>query len=509
MPQGPKKWTPHNYQRKALKFLLEHGAAALFLDPGLGKTSITLAGLKVLKGEGQVTGALVVAPLRPALTTWPQEVQEWADFKDLSLVTLHGPKMAKLAEEDHDIYVINYEGLAKLFTRRRVGKVWKYELTPLGKVVMSKVNVLVFDELSKMKNSNSVRFSLIKPHLKKFDRRWGLTGSPAANGLLDLFGQCYVLDEGRSLGQFITHYRAAYFLPTDDMGYNWRVKEGGEEAIHARLKPLAISMSAKDYLELPDMIEHHLKFDLSPKVREQYDELDKTLLTMVDSDIITAANAAGASGKCRQVCAGAIYLADVDPVTGAPRTSKGNRKWVLLHDDKLDALEELSDELQGQQLLVAYEFHHDLERLQKRFPGVPHLGGGVSVKAGKELEARWNAGELRMLFIHPASGALGLNLQKSHAQHIAWFTTTWDFELYDQMIKRLLRQGNKAKQVFVYHFVARDTVDEDVCYALRRKDKTQRSLMDALEARRLRKLGAKGKSRDVKLGSKKPARGRF
>jgi SNF2 family DNA or RNA helicase len=482
---APRKWAPHVYQRKAVKFLLSHGAAALFLDPGLGKTSITYAAGKVLLKEKVSRGVVVFAPLRPTLTTWPKEAALWTDFNDLSVAVLHGKDKEKLVREKHDFYIVNYEAIPWLFTRRKVNKVWKYELTEAGKALMANVDTIVFDELSKMKHANTLRFTLIRPWIKKFQRRWGLTGSPASNGLLDLFGQCYVLDEGNALGAFITHYRAQYFDPVDKMGYTWRVRHGCEELIYKRLKPLALRMEATDYLELPTRMDHVIKFDLPPAVRKQYKELEDDLLTNVRDDLIVAANAGAANSKCRQICSGALYLPDVDPITGVSAVGKGkDRRWAELHTEKLDALVDLVEELQGQQLLVAYYFNHDLERLLRAFPNTPYIGGGVSAKRGQELETAWNRGALSLLFGHPNSIGHGLNLQGSNAHHIAHFTLTWDFEEYDQYNKRLLRQGNKADYIHVYHFIARDTVDESVMYALRRKRRTQQDLLDALKGRK-------------------------
>jgi len=484
LPPSKPRWTPHQYQKRAVKFLLDHFSAALFLDPGLGKTSISVAASKVLLKEGVMLGALIVAPLRPATTTWPKELDKWEDFKELDLVVLHGKDFSKLCREQHDFYVVNYEGLAKLFTRVRVGKAWSYRMTEDGKALMKHVNALIWDELSKMKNSNSLRYTLIKPWLKKFLIKWGLTGSPAANGLLDLFGQCFVLDEGRTLGPFVTHYRHQYFLPTDDMGYNWRLKEGADQDIYARLRPLALRMEAEDYLKLPKQLDHVIKFDLPEKARAQYEEMEVQFLTMVEADLVTAANAASASSKCRQMASGAIYLSDLDPLTGLQKVGKANKEWVNIHDVKLDLLEDLVAELQGQQLLVAYDFHHDLEKLLARFPDTPYIGGGVSTKKGTVIEAAWNRGEIPLLFGHPASISLGLNLQESHAKHVCWFTLTWNYEDYDQLNRRLRRQGNDASHIHVYHMMARDSVEESVYYALRRKHKTQKMLLDALKTKK-------------------------
>lgn len=470
--------------KRAVRFALEHAAAALLLDPGLGKTSITLAAIKMLLKEKGTTGVIVFAPLRPATSTWPNEVAKWADFEGIDLVVLHGKNFSKLLREQHDVYVTNYESIPKLFSRRKVGKVWKYELTEDGKELMKRVDMLVWDELQKMKNSDTLRYKLVKPHIKKFYRRLGLTGSPASNGLLDLFGQCYVLDEGRTLGPFITHYRSQYFLPTTD--FSWVLKAGAEEAIYDRVRPLALRMAAEDYLDLPRLLEIPIKLDLPEELRPQYVQMEEELLIELNGTTIAAANSAGAKSKCRQMCSGALYLPTIDPVTGEPlpgARGKATRKWADLHDLKLDALEDLTDELQGQQLLVAYDFNSDLERLLKRFPGTPFIGGGVTPKRAREIEVGWNAGEIPLLFGHPASMAHGLNFQGSNAHHVAHFTLTWDFELYDQFNKRVLRQGNTAECVRVYLFVMRNTVDESVAFALRRKHKTQKQFLDAIKSR--------------------------
>lgn len=485
VPQGPQKWTPHAYMQKAVKFLLGHGAAALFLDPGLGKTSITYAAGKVLLKEKVSRGILVVAPLRPALTTWPNEAAKWTDFADLSVVVLHGPQKEKLVREKHDFYIVNYQAIPWLFTRTKVNKTWKYHLTESGKALMANVDTIVWDELSKMKHSTTLRYTLIRPWIKKFQRRWGLTGSPASNGLLDLFGQCYVLDEGNALGAFVTHYRSQYFDPVDKLGYTWRVRHGCAELIYKRLKPLALRMEATDYLDLPTRMDHVIKFDLPASVRKQYKELEDDLLTNIRDDLIVAANAGAANSKCRQICSGALYLPEVDPITGVVAVGKGkNRRWAELHTEKMEILADLLEELQGQQVLVSYYFNHDLERLLAAYPGTPFIGGGVSPKRGQELEAAWNAGELPLMFGHPDSIGHGLNLQGSNAHHIVHFTLTWDFEQYDQYNKRLLRQGNKADYIHVYHIIARDTVEDSVMYALRRKRRVQNELLDALKSKK-------------------------
>lgn len=460
--------------------MLERGAAALFLDPGLGKTSITAAVCKILKRDKQMRGVLVIAPLRPAKLVWPAEFSKWEDFNDMSVGVLHGDRKLKVLQEDHDIYVINHAGLPWLFERKKVGKVWKYGLTEAGKLMMQKCNILVMDELSKFKHTDTLRFKLIKPHLPKFDRRYGLTGSPASNGLLDLFGQCYVLDGGRSLGQFITHYREQYFSPTDKTGFTYRIKSGAEELIYERVRPLALRMEAADHLELPQLRTLPIKMDLPASVRKTYDEMEDTFLTLIQDELITSANSASAKMMLRQMCSGAVYKGRVDPITGIARA--GKREWLHLHDEKLDAMEDLMDELQGQQLLIGYEFQHDAERILKRWPKIPHFG--KSEKEDARIEAAWNAGELPWALGHPASIGHGLNLQSSSAHNVAWFTMTWDYELYDQFIRRILRQGNKAQFINCYQFMMRNTVEESlVAWLLKSKKKTQDDLLFALKNR--------------------------
>lgn len=475
-----KPWTPHAYQKKAVKFLLEHAAGALFLDPGLGKTSITLATIKMLKQKKVLDKVLLIAPLRVCYSVWPKEVDKWSDFNGIKVVVLHGPNKDELLKVEADVYVINPEGLEWLLQVKKTK-------TPTGK---TKVDVdlrrwkalgfdtLVVDELSKFKHTNTNRFKAIKLVLNTFRRRWGLTGSPASNGLLDLFGQCFILDQGRTLGPYISHYRMKYFVPSHD-GFSWNIREGAEQEIYERLNPLALRMAADDYLDMPTLIENNIRVDLPEPVRVVYDQLEDDLIAKLNDKVVVASNAAAASMKCRQVANGGIYI---DPeVESLVKLPKSKREWVNLHTEKVDALADLIEELQGSPLLVAYDFEHDLDRLRERLgQDVPYIGGGVSAKRSAELEKAWNAGHLPVLLGHPQAMAHGLNLQEV-GHHVCWHSLTWDFELYDQFIRRVLRQGNKSKKVFVHHIMARGTVDEVVLAAVKSKRKGQNALFDALK----------------------------
>lgn len=469
------KWKPHDYQKKAVKFLLSNGAAIALLDPGLGKTSITLAAFDTLRKEGLSTLMLVIAPLRVAHLVWPAEAAQWADFHHLRVGVLHGKnKDEVLADfENYDILVINPEGLDWLvgkhtpaFLRRALGGA-----------------VLAIDELTRFKNSQGKRFKLMKRILSLFSRRWGLTGTPAPNSLLDLFGQCYIIDEGAALGRYVTHYKTKFFRPLDPNGWKWALQPGAEQLIYERLEPLAIRMSAEEFLQLPERIDLRHEIELPPKVRKLYDELEDELFSKFDGGQIVAGNAAAASTKCRQICNGALYVDDdIASLVG------GKRRAVLtLHELKLDAVEELLENLQGNQLLLGYEFNHDLDAIIRRFGKagkMPYIGAGISAKQAQEYEREWNAGNIQLLPCHPASAGHGLNMQKSSAHNVGWYGVPWNYEYYDQFIRRILRQGNTSKRVMNHHFVARDTVDIIALYDKVRKAKGQNALFDALREMR-------------------------
>ncbi len=479
--QSSVPWKPHAYQKKGAKFLIEHAASALFLDPGLGKTSITLAAIKVLKKKKLISKVLLIAPLRVCHGVWPREIQKWDDFSELTYCVLHGPDKEELLKQDFDIYIINPEGLEWLTQAQKVrNKRNKISVqVDVRRWKRLGFDTLVVDELSKFKHIQSIRFKMMKPILNTFARRWGLTGSPASNGLMDLFGQCYLLDEGRSLGKFITHYRKKYFDQSfSGHGYTLKSVEAAEQ-IYERIAPLALRMSAEDYLEMPKLVVNNIPVDMPEGASEAYAKFEAVMVANISSKIITAGNAGVASMKCRQIANGAVYVDE--EVEALVKLPKGRKEWVEVHDGKVDALAELIDELQGEPLLVAYEFSHDLERILKRLgKNTPYIGGGTSTQRCEELVTAWNAGELPVMLGHPQSIGHGLNLQES-GHHVAWFSITWDYDLYDQFIRRMYRQGNKSRQVFVHHLVATGTIDELILQLLKSKRRGQNQLFDALK----------------------------
>lgn len=468
-------WKPHGYQKKAAKFLLENAAGIALLDPGLGKTSISLFVLSILLEEKLIPRALVIAPLRVCYQVWPTEAAQWKDFQHLRVGVLHGKDKEEVlaSYEDYDLLVINPEGLDWL--------IGKHTPAILRRIFGGAA--LVVDELTRFKNATGKRFKLLKRVLSLFARRYGLTGTPAPNGLLDLFGQCYVIDEGAALGRYVTHYKRDFFRPLDPNGWKWALQPGAEERIYERLEPLAIRMAAEDYLQLPEFITVRHDIELPPKVRKLYDQLEEDLISQFEGGTIVAGNAAAASTKCRQVCNGALYIDDdvASYVAGKKRTV------LTLHELKLDAVEELLEDLQGNQLLLGYEFNHDLEAIIRRFGKngkMPYIGAGVNAKQSAEYEREWNAGNIQLLPAHPASAGHGLNLQKSNAHHVGWYGIPWNYENYDQFNRRIQRQGNQSKRVTCHHFVARETVDVIALYDKTRKKRGQDDLFAALKAMR-------------------------
>lgn len=398
-----------------------------------------------------------MAPLRPAYKVWPDEIQKWIDFEGLTYTILHGPGKLYNIQKDVDIYIINPEGLLWLFD-------------PLTKY--PKFDVLCVDESSKFKDSTTKRFKLLKPLLQNFTRRWILTGTPVPNGLEDLFGQIYILDLGRSLGRYITHFRNTYFQRSGYNVYDWKPSPGSFQKVTEKVSPLVLQLSAEDYLKMPELILQSISITLPEKARKIYDEVENDFITLLEEGNLVAANAAVAGIKCRQIANGAVY-----------QTIEGERIHLPIHEEKLDALESILAELNGAPALVLYEFDHDRLRITDRLGDVPVLGSGVSPKRLEAIIDRFNAGDIPVLLGHPASMGHGLNLQGS-CRHIIWFGITWNLEFYDQAIARVYRQGQKADRVFVYHLVADNTLDVKVLKVLNSKDRDQQSLLASLHRHR-------------------------
>jgi hypothetical protein len=478
----PKPWVPAAYQKIAVKWLLEHAAAGLFADPGLRKTSICLAALKILRREGVLRRVLVVAPLRPCYGVWDSrnpasELRKWTDFHDIQSVVLHGGDKERAL--DHGIrngvtlFVINPDGLPWLMSGGRFQRL--------------KPDTLLVDESTMFRNTRTQRFKQLEPTLNYFSRRWILTGTPTPKGLLDLFGQVKILDLGRALGRYITHYRMKYFDQTGFGGFTWKPKPGAEPAIYKALATMVHRVDGEDAgIDLPKLVDNPIYVYLPPAARLAYDELESELITKIGNNTIRAANAAVATTKCAQVANGGLYLPGPVGPDGIP--IKAKRKWTNLHEVKIDAIEALRDELDGKPMLVTYDFDHDLDRLRKRFGDVPAVGGGTSPAESTHYERMFNAGKLEMLAIHPAS-THGLNPQGGGC-NLVWGSLTYNMEHYEQTWRRLVRSGQKSRRVMNHLLIAKDTVDEFKVIALRRKAKGQTALLDALRTYAQRKRAA-------------------
>lgn len=397
---------------------------------------------------------LVIAPLRVARDTWPDELHKWEHLSDLRLSVAVGTETERKAalQAKADIYIIN---------RENVG--WLIEASGIP----FDFDTLVVDELSSFKNHQTKRFRSLMKVRPKVVRIIGLTGTPSSNGLMDLWAEYRLLDMGQRLGRFIGQYRSTYFTPDKRNGqviFSYKPLPFAEKEIYAKIADITISMKSTDHLIMPELVTAQYPIKLSDKERERYDELRQDLVLKLAGGDVTAANAAALSGKLCQMANGAVYGDD-----GAVH---------YIHDRKLDALEDLIEAANDKPVLVAYWFKHDLERisarLKERHISFTKLDTSDSI-------ASWNEGKWPVALIHPASAGHGLNLQ-SGGSTIIWFGMTWSLELYQQANARLWRQGQKAETVVLYNIIAKDTIDERVMKALSAKDKTQTALIDAVKA---------------------------
>lgn len=466
------KLKPHNYQKKTIKFFVSKLAGALFMDPGLGKTLCVLLGIEILMEEKIVKKTLIIGSVRIIYSVWPREIKKWGfDFK---VAMVHGDKKLAALKSKADIYLINYEGI--LWLKTQAPKLQK------------QFDVLVLDESTKVKNWSSQRFKALKKMLNYYDRRYILTGTPIPNGLIDLFSQIYVLDHGEALGTYITHYRNEYFHNTT--GKVGRIIKGkkvmcdypivtlldnSEKKIKKAIKHEVIRFD-DSLIKMPKRVTNFIEVELPKKVRAQYEDMETQLAMDLKKKVILASNAGVATMKLRQLVNGHVFDND--------------RKSHIVHEEKLSALVELVEELQGSPLLVGYEFKADLAMMQKALPHVTiggkkikskNIGGGVSAKEGAKIERDWNKGKIPLLFGQIASVSHGLNLQES-GNHLVFYSLTWNLEDYQQFIRRVWRQGQK-KTVYVHHIVAENSVDLDVWTALKGKDKTQKALLDSFRKR--------------------------
>ena len=449
------KYEPHEYQAYAIDYIENHPIAAVLLDMGLGKTSITLTALNDLLFDSFVARrVLVIAPLRVARDTWPAEIRKWDHLSLLTYSVAVGNETERRAAlmQPADICIINRENVQ-----------WLIE----DNAVPFDFDTIVVDELSSFKSYQAKRFRSLMRVRPKVRRIIGLTGTPSANGLMDLWAEYRLLDMGQRLGRFIGQYRSSYFTPDKRNGqivWSYKPLPGAEAAIYKRIADITISMKSADHLQMPELVSSEYEVSLSEEEKQRYDTLKENLVLQLPDGDISVANAASLSNKLSQMANGAVY----DDAGGT----------ILIHDRKLDALEDLIEAANGKPILVAYWFKHDLsritERLNKLHVPFAKLDSAESIK-------RWQCGELPVALVHPASAGHGLNLQSGGAT-IIWFGLTWSLELYQQTNARLWRQGQTADTVVIRHIVTKGTIDGRILKVLSTKDRTQAALIDAVKA---------------------------
>lgn len=448
------RFKPHNYQQYAIDFICNNPIAAILLDMGMGKTAITLMAIQYLMYETfEVSKVLVICPLR-VTRTWKDEIGKWEQLHGIrySIVTGTATQRKKALAADADIYIINRENVPWLVEKS--GVPFSYDM-------------VVIDELSSFKNHQTARHKALMKIRHQVQRVVGLTGTPASQGLMDLFAEFKVLDMGERLGRFIGQYRLNYFRPDKVNGnivYSYKLLPGAEEKIYEKIHDITISMKAGDFLNMPELIcnEHPVYLDESEM--KEYENLKKDLILSTPEHEVTAANAASLVNKLSQMANGAVYSDDEDVIT--------------FHDRKLDALETVIEEALGKPILVAYWFKHDYKRIVER---LEKIGVKYMKIDSDESITKWNNREIPVALIHPASAGHGLNLQQG-GNTMVWFGITWSLELYQQCVCRLYRQGQTEGTVTIIHLISQGTIDEKIMKALSQKDNTQASLIDAVKA---------------------------
>lgn len=439
------EFKPHAYQQRAIDTIINTPRCGLFLDMGLGKTVITLTAIRELMFNSfDVSKVLIIAPLKVAESTWSGELEKWSHLKDIKMSLVLGDlaKRVKALKEYAHIYVINRDNVKWL--THYLGRDFDFDM-------------VVLDELTSFKNPTSIRFRALKRYISKCIRVVGLTGTPSPNSLMDLWSQMYLIDGGVRLGKTLTEYRNTYFYPVkyiNGVAVKYELKPGCEEEIRDKISDICVSMSAEDYLELPDKILIEHKLNISRK--EVYDALEREYYYDFLSSEVNAVSKAALINKLLQVCNGAVY------------TSKN--EYEHIHDVKLDSLGEILEGAQGKAVLCFYNYKHDLKRIRERFP--------YAVELSEDTLKAWSEGKIKLLLAHPSSSAYGLNLQAG-GHTIVWFGLPWSLELYEQANARLYRQG-QSSTVYIHHLVCKDTVDMQVLASLSRKKDVQDSLIKHL-----------------------------
>ena len=442
------KFVPHEYQKISYNHIIDNTSSGLFLDMGMGKTVTTLTAVDDLMHDYlEVDKVLVIAPLRVAEDTWSRETEKWDHLKHLRISKILGPEKQRLEalQTEADIYIVNRENTQWLV--KTLGLSWDFDM-------------VVIDELSSFKSASSQRFKALKKVRPLIKRLVGLTGTPAPNGYMDLWSEVYLLDRGERLGKTITAYRNEYFYSVPRPGFQiYSIRTGSRELINDKIKDVCISMKARDYLNLKEPLYINVPAVMNKVEKQKYKDMEKEAILELGDETITALSAAAVATKLLQIANGAVY------------NNEGG--YAIIHDKKLDVLEDLIEGANGNPVLVFYSFKHDYNRILERFPKARKL------ETTKDIDD-WNKGNVPIMLAHPASTGHGLNLQDG-GNHIVWFGLNWSLELYQQANARLHRQG-QTEGVIIHHIITEGTMDERVLDVLQGKNNRQESLLEALKA---------------------------
>ena len=461
------RFEPHDYQRDALSWLIGRtllsgsGGGALFLDPGLGKTAVSLAWIRAGMALHKIRKVLIIAPLRVVYSVWPAEAHKWDQFRDLRISIVHGTRTQRMAalSAPADLFLINPEGtefLRDYYANRPVP-----------------FDALIIDESSKFKSWGAKRTKALRKLLPQFLHRIILTGTPSPNSLEDLFPQVFCVDLGESLGTGVSKFRSRYFYRGGFGGYKWIPHETSQQAIELKIKHLCLRLNAEDYLDLPELLINDIPVSLPDDAREKYDQLEKEMFLAIDEDLgqdgfMTPDNAGARYQACKQLAGGGVYDAE------------DKSKTHEFHTAKVEAVDDIIGELQGKPAIIAYQYKHDLKRLRKRWPKMPSIDGSTSGKQTDALVRKWNAGKLPLLAVQPQALSHGVNMQSGPGRDLIWYGLTDNLETYLQLNARLYRQGVTG-QVRIHRLLTERTVDEAVADRINRKDATQTALLDALD----------------------------
>ena len=459
----------HKYQLRMINWIKENKKCAIWAGVGLGKTATTLTAISDLLQENNtyvhsslINKVLIIAPLRVAKYVWPVEITKWEHLSQLSCTVIRGTatQRKKLLDDNAPIHIINKEMVQWLVGEMSIREEWPYDC-------------VVIDESSAFKNPRSKRFRFLKMANHKISRMIQLSGTPASNGLLDVWSQMFLLDNGDRLGRTFTVYKDIYF-DTDYMGYSWTPKQGSKERIYEKITDKCLTLKKEDYLELPPCNKNIIMLTMAEDFAREYKQLELEFILIMEDEAITAQHAGVLSNKLLQFCGGAVY-SDGHIHEGdlwGFQNIDGSKNWVTFSEQKINALREIVDELSGDPVLVAYNYRHELIRLREAFPN------GREIISESDIND-WNKGNIPVMFVHPASAGHGLNLQHG-GNNLVWFSLTWDLEAYDQLNGRLDRQG-QTKPVFIHHLVFRDSIEERIMERLEKKHITQTELLNAMK----------------------------